>query len=439
MAVKTIANDLDIMSQAITDVILELFIKNQIHFDILTYGNVTRRSLDIINMIEVKNGGNFAEKIQKIQPDLWDHKIYKSAVIFTENVETLNQLTKKSSLDSPFPHRISFVMICENYFADKLSILAPAYLDDTIGRIPIYQYYLTNEITSVDLYTFEWFTEENCNKKQLMKLNFFNKKSMKWNKELAIDEKYKNFHGCMLTVRLGVKYMMTNVDPLTFQPFGPIVDLFKAMAHVGNFTYNYQLFLKTDSIEDLPKDGMIMEYNAHFQLAVFMHSAVEETLHFMTLFKEETVVCLLTPGEPYDSYEKLLFPFDFWTWMILLAVFVCSFLSIIFINQLPTRFQNIVYGENVMSPALNVGVISFGISQTQLPFKNFPRIILVTFIIFCLVMRTAYQGVFFEMIAADITKPLPKTFHDLYLKNYSIQVIYFVELQFRRLLPKEEM
>lgn len=86
----SLASDYDIMNQVISDLIQELYIENDIHFDILVYGNVTRVSLDIINMIMAKNDEKFAEKIQRIQPNLWDHKIYKSAVIFTANIAMLN-------------------------------------------------------------------------------------------------------------------------------------------------------------------------------------------------------------------------------------------------------------------------------------------------------------------------------------------------------------
>ncbi|CAG9807511.1 unnamed protein product [Chironomus riparius] len=353
VAVNAIIHDLDVMSQAITDLIQELFIKNQMHFDILMYGNLTQNSIDIMNMIEMKNDGNFAEKIHNIQPDLWDHKIYKSAVIFVANEQTVNELNAKASLESPYPHRISFLM----YF------------------------------------------------------------------------------------KLVVDYMMTSIDRFTFEPTGPIVDLFKAMAYTGNFTYNYQLvFIKKypDSkkyVEELPKDGIIIRPNAHFQRAILAFSGFDH-IHFLTLFGEEKVSCLLTLAESYGSYEKLIFPFDYWTWIYLLIVFGFTFILIFVVNMLPCKVQDLVYGENVMTPAVNVGGIFFGMSQTQVPFKNFSRIILITFILFCLVIRTAYQGVLFEMIAADIKKPLPETFHELYLRNYSIHAIDAIGDSLKAFIPE---
>ncbi|CAG9807509.1 unnamed protein product [Chironomus riparius] len=434
------------MSQAITDLIHELFIKNRIHFDILMYGNLTCNSLDLINMIEMKNDGNFAEKVRKIEPELWDHKIYKSAVIFTKNMNTVNHLVLNATLDSPFPHRISFLMYCEDLNETSLAKLyVPFNLNPDEGMISIYQYFLNNNKTSIDLLTIEWYTEKDCSNDQIVMVNSFNKKSKSWNKNLVIEEKFKQFHGCMLTVGLRPSYMMTNIYRFGSQPFGPIVDLFKAMAYVGNFTYNYQLYLylpdENNKLvkENIPKDGTVIEPNAAFQIAVLKSSPLlYKEIHFLTSFHEEKVSFLIAPSEPYDSYEKLLFPFDFWTWIYLLVIFECSFLSILIINWLPVKIQDLVYGENVMTPALNVGAIFFGMSQTQVPFKSFPRIILITFIFFCLVMRTAYQGVLFEMIAADIRKPPPRTIAELFANNYSIYSINILQDSITSLLTKEE-
>ena len=268
---------------------------------------------------------------------------------------------------------------------------------------------------------------------------------MKWNKDLKIDEKFKKFHGCMLTIKLIINYMMTTIDRFSFEPVGPIVDLFKSMAHVGNFTYNYQLVSvhnlpnNQQFVEEIPKDGMMFNHNAFLQMAVLAFSAIGQQIHFLTLFAEEKVTCLLTPGEPYDSYEKLLFPFDFWTWILLLFVFGCSFLSIFLIGLFPDKIKDAVYGDNVITPAQNVGSIFFGMSLTQVSLNNSPRIILITFILFCLVIRTAYQGVLFELIAADIRKPLPQTFHELYIKNYSIHAIDMIETSLKEFISEEDL
>jgi hypothetical protein len=101
---------------------------------------------------------------------------------------------------------------------------------------------------------------------------------------------------------------------------------------------------------------------------------------------------MISPPESYNTYEKLTLPFDADTWMYLLITFGVAFLSIFFMNFLPKMVRNIIYGENVSMPSFNVIGTFFGIGQTRLPNNNFARIVLMSFIIFCLIFRTAYQG-----------------------------------------------
>jgi hypothetical protein len=59
----------------------------------------------------------------------------------------------------------------------------------------------------------------------------------------------------------------------------------------------------------------------------------------------------------------------------------------------------------------------------RLPSSNFGRMILMVFIIFCLIIRTAYQGVLFEMITTDMRKDSPNTMEELLESNYSIYLV----------------
>jgi hypothetical protein len=125
-------------------------------------------------------------------------------------------------------------------------------------------------------------------------------------------------------------------------------------------------------------------------------------------------------AQSYTSYEKLLLPFDFTTWCFLLITFFSAFAIIFIIDLMPVFLHSIVYGKGVKMPMLNVLRTFFGIAQARLPEGNFSRIILMSFILFCLVIRTAYQGVFFELLTTDMRKPQPETVDDLFSRNYTI-------------------
>jgi hypothetical protein len=101
---------------------------------------------------------------------------------------------------------------------------------------------------------------------------------------------------------------------------------------------------------------------------------------------------VITPGEKYSSYEKLFLPFDTETWTYLAIVFGVAFLTVFAGNLMPENLRNIFYGMRTKTPSFNIIGSFFGIPQNRLPMENFPRILLIYFVIFCLIFRTAYQG-----------------------------------------------
>lgn len=123
-------------------------------------------------------------------------------------------------------------------------------------------------------------------------------------------------------------------------------------------------------------------------------TAPQHKFHIGSFFAEGTYQVIIPPSASYDSYEKMLLPFDKTTWFFLTMVFGAAFAIIFVINLMPRWVQDIVYGHMVKLPAFNVLGTFFGIGQTRLPENHFARIILMFFIIFCLIIRCAYQGMF---------------------------------------------
>jgi hypothetical protein len=111
-------------------------------------------------------------------------------------------------------------------------------------------------------------------------------------------------------------------------------------------------------------------------------------------FFNHDLTAMYSPPEPYTNYEKMFLPFDVDTWMYLGLTFGVGFVVIFFMNFLPRIVKNVIYGRGVNSPTFNMIGAFFGMGQTVVPHSNFGRMILMGFILFCLVIRTAYQGEF---------------------------------------------
>lgn len=112
-----------------------------------------------------------------------------------------------------------------------------------------------------------------------------------------------------------------------------------------------------------------------------------------------TPMVLVIPfGDEYTSIEKLVKPFDVTIWSIMIMMFLVSLMTIFIINWKFEQVKDFVYGIKIRSPVINILIAIFGGSQKRLPTKNFARFLLMMFLIFCLVQRNVYQGIFLNLL-----------------------------------------
>lgn len=114
--------------------------------------------------------------------------------------------------------------------------------------------------------------------------------------------------------------------------------------------------------------------------------------HIGSLFYVDTLMVILPMPLYYSSYEKMVLPFDMETWIYLILVFGIGLLAITIINRMPLWLQDSIFGQHVKSAEFNLIGTFFGIGQQKVPEYNTGRILMMVFIIFCLIIRTAYQG-----------------------------------------------
>lgn len=368
-----------------------------------------------------KSTEKFAVEVQLIDSSQRHLDINKSAVILMKNSNYLNDFNSKVKLEGDFYNPLKFIIYCTSMSkANLISINMELDLTYMEGRITLYEYFLINEIHGYSLYTLEWFIHSICNKPVWLYINSYNEHLKSWNKKLKINKKFRNFHGCILSMR----------DPLfvdAIKHYSLSREIFNAMSKKANFTAHFQMirynyYSDTNfTSEYVPSNGYVINmYQVFFTIGWLPKYEQHYFQHITTPFLEDKVTFALAKPEEYSSFEKMILPFDFLTWIFSILIFLTAFACIFIINLKSTKTQDIIYGENVKTPALNVIGIFFGISLKRLPTKNFSRIILMTFILLCLVLRTAYQGVLFTMQAIDIGKPLPQTLDDLYNMNYTI-------------------
>jgi hypothetical protein len=307
----------------------------------------------------------------------------KAGIIFVEKISSIMRFYVDFQFVRPDEFKPKLLFVMSNF--NELEVFAKSVKTPKTDKI----YFLLESKENFELKTFEIWTEKVCNIEQLVTLNAFDKNSRKWQKSFEIQEKFTNFHGCELKVFSGIFKLptfdliqdaqMTFVHP-AIQPILEKRDqkeekIVKIFSEFANFTA-------------IPGKVIYDENRQVVTASQLNHLTLQCSIPVF----QYTIQIMYSPPEPYSNYEKMILPFDSETWLYLILVFLSSFIGIFLINRMPKRFKDLFYGKNVRMPSLNVLRSFFGIGQTKLPHTNFGRIILMTFIMFCLIFRTAYQG-----------------------------------------------
>jgi hypothetical protein len=218
---------------------------------------------------------------------------------------------------------------------------------------------------NIKLLTKEIFVNRSClidftSSDNYLELNSFNTQYLKWDKELKFFEKNQNFHQCVL-------FFFTTVDQVkSFQLHATesqlIEDLFLDMINILSKAKNFTpVIMKSnaDLINCPAINGSFLganEFNTEF-FSFFINLPLNDVIEqrsFTLPIENDEIFLMVTPGESYTYYEKLLLPFDVQTWKYLLLTFGCAFMLIFVINLMPRKIQDLVYGESVETPAYNV-------------------------------------------------------------------------------------
>jgi hypothetical protein len=419
---KPIKNKYVVTAKAFKSAIYACFTHFNITFDILIVGKKDSAIDDKVNEIR-KRHSTIVTTIRRIKKGQ-NFRFRQSAIVFGNKLSYFHNLAK---LVKHHPQELRFLFYTKSLKEFKLdqSLTNSALFHKKLDPFTFFFHendkkidYLTYE------WTYEWFTEKACNKKQKKILNTFDKKTLKWKKPFDLSyKKFRNFHGCEIVAMESFDSYIGKFGKVQGRAF----DILDIVGSVANFTVYRQP-------GRMKKENLVIDAHNNLmrkpQVIVSMSVSITLLFHSTAAFANKPYTMMITRGEPFGPWEKLLLPFDRTTWWMLVMTFGIAFSVILLVNRAPKKLQIIIYGRAVTTPAYNVVGTFFGVSQSRLPQTNFPRMVLMFFILFCLVIRTAYQGVFFELMATDMRKPVPTTVEGLIDENYTIYGFKSIMTQF---------
>lgn len=275
------------------------------------------------------------------------------------------------------------------------------------------------------------YNEGACRQTRFTEINRFSPKLLEWEQSIQIKHEIENLNGCELVLLITKRPPATDFNlnangDLT--ALGYAVDFFETLSKFNNFTIIYKTVddktNTTPTYEILARAESMIVYD--FQKNNNKSDTSEPSWNGQYSLSKTfitTKYCFVIPqGELYTPLEKMFLPFDIETWTWILIFITVGVVVIVIIKFMPTVIQKFVFGRDVNTPLLNMTRAFFGIGQIILPGRNFARYHLMLFMLFCLIIRTAYQSKMFEFLQKEMRKPEVKTIEDMIEKNFTFHV-----------------
>lgn len=358
--------------------------------------------------------------------------MYGPGLLIFDSVDTLKAFNIVINVRNSLPKSMHFVVYCKKAtFRDiesakivfSIKRKYQQFVTDLVDMTNImqFQYFIVNDGDFIKLLTFVFYMPGYCGEAKLVEVNRFDKNKGLWETDNFKLDKFANFNGCPLVIGV-FKYSFAShfeIDENGMIVYGGYqVEALRAMAENLNFTCHLTPYLHLEKkfyFKDIKLDyllaaGSLGQYK-------YLHK-----VHITRPYLFTSDVIVVPIGEEFSAYEKLILPFDFVTWALIIFSFVAAFTTILVLRCFGSDVRHFVFGRNVNSPALNVIMILFGISQIVLPRRNFARYLTTLYILYCLIIRTAWQGKTFEFMQKDMRKPEVQSIAEMIDRNYTFYV-----------------
>lgn len=257
----------------------------------------------------------------------------------------------------------------------------------------------------VRVVTFMPFSFQSCKDTRPIVINEF--KDGKFEHELRnfFPDKMKSLYKC--TLRFSIFH---NTEPYIipkrlpngkYQYSGRDISIVETLSQSLNFKINYS-YIGNDVYQcgNLSVDSplkALLQGEADLSISNWFHKI--DCLDYFdstSSYISEQIIFIVPKGRMWTSIEKLIYPFSTNVWILIIVNFLIGFFVIFEIKRRSANAQNFVFGSGVTHPYFNMFTGFIGGAQRVLPKNNFARFLLALLLIESLVIRSLYQGSFYE-------------------------------------------
>ncbi|KAM7349336.1 uncharacterized protein ACRADG_008333 [Cochliomyia hominivorax] len=268
-------------------------------------------------------------------------------------------------------------------------------------------------------------------------------------KKPIFPSKVANMHGCELAVATWSypPYVYVETDPesgnLT-RLHGIEGSLLTLLSQLMNFKIRLKVPKPLDRGDVYPNGTstgatrMIINAEANITIISMMYNKIRsEVMQPSYGYLYIPYVLAIPQGKKMTSLQRLIKPFRYIIWSCLTSSVMFGILFIYFLRFLgKSKLMDFVYGQGNRTPFTNLLSALFGVSVFNLPQKNFARYLLVVFLWYTNILRSAYSGALYNLLQDGRQRNSYRSINELVDNNFTFYAFPAVEKVFKLTFPQ---
>ncbi|XP_013104472.2 uncharacterized protein LOC106085019, partial [Stomoxys calcitrans] len=196
---------------------------------------------------------------------------------------------------------------------------------------------------------------------------------------------------------------------------------------------------KKDGFEGLLLKFLIVEQQGNISILCFMYSKDRaDAMLASKSYISQRIVLAIPHGRLMVPFEPLIKPFRCITWLcfsLSFALAIWVIYSIRFLDK--AELTTLVYGHDNRTPFLNLlQTLAGGAIYGHIPKRNFARYILMMWLLYTVVLRTAYSGELFRILQHSHVRYTVTSLGQAVESNYTVYTFFSVVGVLKSLYPE---
>lgn len=243
--------------------------------------------------------------------------------------------------------------------------------------------------------------------------------------------KMRNLHNCTVNVAASYSVHPFIIPKLStngsIQLTGQDISLLKTLSETLNMNINFafigeQGFIYDNGTGEGPFKALLDGVADLTISGWLIRSTRSKFFDATTSYTSVPINFVISLGTQLTSFEKLIFPFERLTWILIALCLLIGSIVISIVKCCSKMTQNFIFGTKVDDPYLNMFIGFIGGTQKVLPRRNFARFLLVVYLMYCLVMRTLYQAAYFQLMQSSKRHDEVQTIEEMVEKDFKFYV-----------------